>query len=104
MNLLKVLLAQLITATMIVAGLLMGFHYDWPDYVHTNHGVPLVWAIHTESTIAGPADIWRVNPTNLIADIAIWTLLSLALVTTIDALKRKRTESRNTPLLGSISR
>jgi Kef-type K+ transport system membrane component KefB len=92
MNLLKVLLAQLVTAAMIVAGLLMGFHYDWPDYVHTNHDVPLVWAIHTESTIAGPADIWRVNATSLIADIAIWAVLSLALVTAIGALKRKRTE------------
>ena len=70
----------------------VGFHYDWPDYVHTNHGVPLVWAIHTESTIAGPTDIWRVNAANLIADIAIWAVLSLVLVTATSALKHKRPE------------
>ena len=91
MNLMRVFLAQLLTATMVLAGLLMAFHYDWPDYVHTNYGVPLLWAIHTESTIAGPADIWSVNVTNMIADIAIWTVLSLALITVIDALKRRRT-------------
>ena len=54
----------------------MAFHYDWPDYVHNDYGVPLLWAIHTESAITGPVDIWRVNPTNLVANVAIWTVLS----------------------------
>jgi hypothetical protein len=83
-------LAQLLTVAMILAGLLMAFHYDWPDYVHTDYGVPLVWAIHTESAITGPVDIWRVNTTNLVANIAIWTVLSLALVALIVILSRKR--------------
>ena len=91
MNLMRVILAQLLTTAMVLAGLLMAFHYSWPDYVHTNYGVPLLWAIHTESTIAGPADIWSVNVTNMIADIAIWTVLSLALITVIHALKRRHT-------------
>ena len=91
MNLLKMLLAQVLTTAMVIAGLLMGFHYDWPDYVHTNYGFPLLWAIHTESTIMGPADIWSVNVTIMVADIAIWAALSLALVTVIGALERRRT-------------
>ena len=91
MNLVRVFLAQLLTTAMVLAGLLIAFHYDWPDYVHTNYGAPLLWAIHTESTITGPADIWSVNVTNLIADIAIWAVLSLALITVIHALKRRRT-------------
>ena len=91
MNLMRVFLAQLLTTAMVPAGLLMAFHYDWPDYVHTNYGVPLLWAIHTESTITGPADIWSVNVTSMIADIAIWAVLSLALVAVIEALKRRRT-------------
>jgi hypothetical protein len=69
----------------------MAFHYDWPDYVHTNYGVPFLWAVHTESAITGPTDIWSVNVTSIIADISIWAVLSLALVTVIDALKRRRT-------------
>ena len=90
MNLLRTLLAQLLTTAMILAGLLMAFHYDWPDYVHTDFGVPLVWAIHMESAITGPVDIWRVDPTNLVANIAIWTVLSLALVILIGIFSRKR--------------
>ena len=91
MNLLRLLLAQLLTTTMVLTGLLMAFHYDWPDYVHTDYGVPLLWATHAESAIAGPVDIWRVNTTNLVANIAIWTVLSLAVVTLIGILRRKRT-------------
>lgn len=83
-------LAQLLTTAMIFAGLLVGFHYDWPDYVHTDYGVPLLWATHTESAIMGPVDIWRVNATNLVADIVIWAVLSLALAALIGILRRKR--------------
>jgi len=90
MNILRLFLAQLITTAMVLAGLLIAFHYDWPDYVHTDYGIPLLWATHTESAITGPVDIWRVNTTNLVANIAIWTILSLALVTLISVLSRKR--------------
>ena len=91
MNFMKVLFAQLLTTTMVLAGLLVALHYDWSDYVHTNYGVPLFWATHTESTITGPADIWSVNVTNMIVDVAIWAVLSIVLVAAIDALKRRRT-------------
>jgi hypothetical protein len=91
MNLLRPLIAQVLTTATILAGLLVSFHFDWPDYVHTNYGVPLLWAIYTESAITGPVDIWSVNVTNLIADIAIWAILSLALVALIGILRHKRT-------------
>ena len=89
MSILKLLLAQLLTTVMILAGLLMPFHYDWSDYVHTDYGFPFLWATHTESTIAGPADIWHVTPTNLVANIVMWTVSSLALVALIRILSRK---------------
>jgi hypothetical protein len=89
MSLLRQLIAQLFTAGMILVGLLIDFHYDWPDYVHTDYGVPLPWTTHAESAITGPVDIWRVNATNLILDVAIWTILSLALVALISALKHR---------------
>ncbi len=75
---------------MILAGLLLAFHYNWPDYVHTDYGLPLTWATHVESSITGAVDLWHVNAINLIADVAVWTILSLALVAFISALKRKR--------------
>ncbi len=89
MSLLRQLAAQLLTTATILAGLLVGFHYDWPDFVHTDYGVPLVWATHTDSAFTGPVDIWRVDVTNLVADIAIWAILSLALVTLIGVLRTK---------------
>jgi len=40
--------------------------------IHIDYGFPLVWATHTLSTIAGPADIWKVDITALIIDLAFW--------------------------------
>ncbi len=86
----RLLLAQLFTAAMVIAGLLMGVHYDWPDYVHTDYGFPLTWATHIESTILGPVNSWLVNPINLAADIAVWTLLSLVVVAVVSVLQKSR--------------
>jgi hypothetical protein len=54
-----------------------GVRYDWPDNVHVRHGLPLTWGTHTLVTIAGPANIWRVDFVNLILDLVLW----LALIT-----------------------
>lgn len=55
-----------------ITALIWGFRYDWPDFVHVDYGFPIVWATHTLSTIAGPADIWQVNITALSIDLLIW--------------------------------
>jgi hypothetical protein len=52
-----------------VFGVLASFHYDWPDFVHTDYGFPLVWATHTMSTIAGPVDRWAIRLDSLALDI-----------------------------------
>jgi len=52
--------------------LLWGFMYDWPDFVHVDLGVPLTWATNTLSTIAGPANLWEVNISNLLIDLVFW--------------------------------
>lgn len=52
--------------------LLWGFMYDWPDLVHVDYGVPLTWATNTLSTIAGPANLWEVNISNLLIDLVFW--------------------------------
>jgi hypothetical protein len=62
-----------------LSGVLVGFHYDWPDFVHTDFGFPLAWATHTTVTIAGPADRWTVKLGLLALDIAFLVLVSFLL-------------------------
>jgi hypothetical protein len=57
-------------------GVLVGFHYDWPDFVHIDYGFPLAWATHTTVTIAGPVDKWTVRLGFLALDIAFLVLVS----------------------------
>ena len=62
------------------AGLLWGFRYDWPDFVHVDFGVPLTWATNTLSTFAGPADLWSVNIQNLLINLVFWMAIMVAAV------------------------
>ena len=79
----KVLVVTLFTAVwsaITIFALLWGFHYDWPDNVHTDYGLPLIWSTHTTSTFVGPADLWAVKTVNLAVDLAIWMgILTVAL-------------------------
>jgi len=61
---------------MIVA-LIYGRSVNFPDNVHTLHGIPLVWGTHQLVTIAGPVDTWMVNVTNLVIDLVIWLVIIL---------------------------
>jgi hypothetical protein len=49
-----------------------GTRFDWPDYVHIDYGLPFVWATQTLSTIIGPVDLWNVDITALMMDLAFW--------------------------------
>ena len=44
----------------------------WPDYVHTNFGLPFTFATHTSITIAGPVDRWDMDLNALAMDLAFW--------------------------------
>jgi hypothetical protein len=55
-----------------VALLIVGRPINYPDNVHTVHGLPLTWGVHQLVTIVGPVDTWRVNVVNLAIDLAIW--------------------------------
>lgn len=69
---LRVLLFMLLIACLSVFCLTWGFGYDWPDFYHIDHGLPLVWGRHTLSTIAGPVDRWGVQVEALVVDLAFW--------------------------------
>ena len=49
-----------------------GTRFDWPDYVHIDYGFPLVWGTQTLSTIVGPVNLWNVEVTGLLIDLAFW--------------------------------
>jgi len=84
-------LAVVWTALTIIA-LTWGFRYDWPDFVHVDYGFPIVWATHTLSTIAGPADIWEVNITTLTMDLVLWLGSMVAAMACIFWIKGRREE------------
>lgn len=72
MRLLSLLFYGVVVGVVAIFLLTFGITYNWPDFVHTNHGIPLVWGTHTLSTIAGPADGWSVNLEFLAIDLSIW--------------------------------
>ena len=75
-----------------IVALTWGFTYDWPDFVQIDYGFPFVWATHTLSTIAGPADIWEVNITALTTDLLLWLGSMVGLMGFIFKMKGRRTE------------
>ena len=72
---------QAIIAGITIIAMTWGTSYNWPDFVHVKHGLPLTWGVHTLSTIVGPVDTWEVNLTALTLDLALW--LALILLTSI---------------------
>jgi len=68
---------QAIIAGITIIALTWGTSYNWPDFVHVKHGLPLTWGVHTLSTIVGPVDTWEVNLTALTLDLALWLALIL---------------------------
>jgi hypothetical protein len=71
---------MVVWVVLTAAGLLWGFHYDWPDFVHVDYGLPLTWATNTLSTFAGPANLWDVNISNLLLDLIFWLAIMIAAV------------------------
>jgi len=68
---------QAIIAGITIIAMTWGTSYNWPDFVHVKHGLPLTWGVHTLSTIVGPVDTWEVNLTALTLDLALWLALIL---------------------------
>lgn len=61
-----------VLSAITIAALTWGTRYNWPDYVHVRHGLPLTWGVHTLGTIVGPVDTWSVNLTSLLLDLVLW--------------------------------
>ena len=64
-----------INATLLVLSLIavtLGFTFSVPDLLRVDYGWPLVWGMHTLSTIVGPVDVWKVNVVALAIDLLVW--------------------------------
>ena len=61
-----------IWTVLTVLAVTWGTRFDWPDNVHIDYGVPLVWATQTLSTIVGPVNLWSVDVAALMIDLALW--------------------------------
>ena len=70
---------QAVASIFAIVAMTWGTHYNWPDYVHVNYGLPLTWGVHTLTTFVGPADTWSVDLTALVIDLSIWLGLVLLL-------------------------
>ncbi len=57
----------------------VGRDYLWPDFVHTDYGIPLVWGTHVVDTFIGPVDKWQINYANLGGDLVFWLAVVAAL-------------------------
>ena len=71
---------MIIWSIITAVALTWGLNYNWPDNVHVDYGLPLTWATNTTSTIIGPTDLWSVNLVNLLADLAFWLGIMVAVV------------------------
>ena len=65
-------------------------HYDWPDNVHRDYGLPFVWSTQTLSTIVGPVDLWVVDVFSLTLDLAFWLAIMLVATPIMLVLFRER--------------
>ena len=75
---------QFSVALFSIAALIFGRLVNWPDAVHTLHGLPLNWGTHQLSTIAGPVDTWSINLVNLSIDVAFWMIIVIMVPMLVD--------------------
>ena len=85
----KALAALVLLSTIAVAAICWGFEYNWPDNVHVDYGLPLVWGVHTLNTIAWPVDRWRIDIAALALDLTVWLGLILCASALLELTRRR---------------
>ena len=73
----RAIIIQAIIAGITIIAMTWGTRYNWPDFAHMKHGLPLTWGVHTLTTIVGPVDTWELNLVALTLDLALWLALIL---------------------------
>jgi hypothetical protein len=67
-----ILSSLIIWIILTIFAITWGTRFDWPDNVHIDYGVPFVWSTNTLSTIIGAVNLWTVDITALIMNLAFW--------------------------------
>ena len=66
---------MLILGAIGTLAIIYNYDYSVPDFVELRYGLPLSWGANILNTIAGPVDIWRVDPIILAIDVAFWFMV-----------------------------
>jgi hypothetical protein len=69
---------QGIISLIAIIGISYGRLVSFPDAESRIYGLPFNWGTHQLVSIAGPVDIWSVNISNLVLDLAFWFVILLA--------------------------
>ncbi len=56
-----VVTVAVVSSVVALLSMTLGREYPWPDFVHTDYGIPLVWGTHVVDTFIGPVDKWQIN-------------------------------------------
>ncbi len=72
--------AAVIWGVATIAFLTYSTNAGTPDNLHADFGIPLTFAVHTTSNIAGPIDTWNVDMNALAGDLAFWLIGLIAIV------------------------
>ena len=75
-----VLIFMIIWIVLSILGILWENRFDWPDNVHIDYGFPFVWSTNTLSTIVGAVNLWSINTTALIMNLAFWMIINLIVI------------------------
>jgi len=73
--------------------------YSIPDSTEVRYGLPLTWGTNIISTIAGPVDLWRVDPVRLGLDVSFWFLVLITASAIFNYRRGKPKETRARPVL-----
>jgi len=68
--------------------------YSIPDSIEVRYGLPLTWGTNIISTIAGPANLWRVDPIRLAIDVAFWFTVMITASSILNFRRGKPKETR----------
>ena len=74
----QVVLINLLLCAIGILAMTLGSTFNVPDLLRVDYGWPFVWGRHTLSTIAGPVDLWSVDPGMLAVDLLIWLAVVIA--------------------------
>ena len=76
----SLVLALIMTFSLMLLGLVRSEYLPWPDAVHTNYGFPLFWLTHQSVAISGPVNFWFFSFVDFAIGIIFWFCIALLIL------------------------